>query len=377
MVDTFPCKKPGANHGHVAVIGDGVIGLLTSLELLQRGYQVTLFGRGFGEGQASWASGGILSPLCPWQADKSIQALSAWSCDLYFMLQRQLLELTGIDIELTQNGMLLLDAADQQQISSWCDDDKHRCIELDQPAVKQRLPLLNTQFDRAHFLPLVGQLRPLRLMTALMQRLQQFSGYQMRVPAHIESVAELAAGDIALKAGGEVIHADMAVVCAGAWTNQVLSLLDTELPIVPVKGQMLLLDGTDIPLDCIVIKRSKYLVPRLDGGILVGSTLEPGVDDVLVTATAESELRAAAIDLIPALADRKLRHQWAGVRPGSPHGIPYIGQLPGYRSVWVNAGHYRNGINMAPGSACLLAQLMCGETPAINPQPYRLNPTNA
>lgn len=368
MVDSF--SKPHADRNHIAVIGDGVIGLLTALELLKRDCQVTLLGRGFGEGQASWASGGILSPLCPWQAQPSVQALWSWSSWLYPELCDELLTCTGTDIELMQKGMLWLDAPDQERISSWADEDQCRVECLGREQVSQRIPMLDTEFGQAHFLPAVSQLRALRLMMALAMRLQQFPYFQMKVPSQLRQIRELPSGSMILETDAASLSVDQVVVCAGAWTNRILSLLNAELPIIPVKGQMLLLDGDGVQLSCIVIKNNKYLIPRQDGGILVGSTIESGIDDVEVTEAAETVLKAAAVDLIPALAVNKVRHQWAGVRPGSANGVPYIGRLAGYPSLWVNAGHYRNGINMAPGSARLVAQLIHCEPPGVYPQPY-------
>lgn len=370
MVERISTRRFQFDRTHIAVIGDGVIGLLTTLELLKRNCQVTLLGQGFGEGQASWASGGILSPLCPWQAQSGVQALWAWSCRLYPDLRDELLAATGMDIELVQNGMLLLDAADQDRMASWVDGDVRRCLTQDCEQVRQQIPLLDTLYEQAHFLPQVSQLRPLRLMTALMGYLQQFPHFQMKVPLQLQHLTERPSGEVLLDVAGTPLCVDQVVVCAGAWTNRVLSPLGVELSIIPVKGQMLLLDGEGIELGCIVMKHRQYLVPRLDGGILVGSTLEEGVDDVQVTEAAGELLHAAACDLIPALAERRVRHQWAGVRPGSVDGVPYIGRLAGYQSVWVNAGHYRNGINMAPGSARLIAQLIHHETTTLDPQPY-------
>ncbi len=114
-----------------------------------------------------------------------------------------------------------------------------------------------------------------------------------------------------------------------------------------------------------------YLVPRLDGRVLVGSTLEPAAGfDLTTTPTARGALHKAAIAMAPALAARPVEAQWAGIRPGSPAGIPLIGAHPAANGLFVCAGHFRNGILLAPGSARLLADVMLGRRPVLPIAPY-------
>ena len=119
-----------------------------------------------------------------------------------------------------------------------------------------------------------------------------------------------------------------------------------------------------------VLAKGRYAIPRRDGHILVGSTLEYAGYDKTPTDEALQSLRASAIELIPDLADAELVGHWAGLRPGSPEGVPYIGRVPGCDGLWLNCGHYRNGLVLAPASCQLFSDLLSGRAPIIDPAPY-------
>jgi len=139
----------------------------------------------------------------------------------------------------------------------------------------------------------------------------------------------------------------------------------------PIRGQMLLFKLEPGVLDTILFRDGLYLIPRRDGHLLVGSTLEDaGFDKSTDTATRQ-RLHAAAAELLPALAGLQPVQHWAGLRPGSPGNIPAIDRHPDFANAFVNTGHYRYGVTMAPASAELLIDLMEGNTPALDPAPYR------
>jgi glycine oxidase len=102
----------------------------------------------------------------------------------------------------------------------------------------------------------------------------------------------------------------------------------------------------------------------------VGSTLEYTGFDKSTTEEALASLRASAAELLPALAKAEAVGHWAGLRPGSPDGIPYIGELESHPGLWLNCGHFRNGLVLAPASCRLLADLMLGREPIVDPRPY-------
>jgi glycine oxidase len=123
----------------------------------------------------------------------------------------------------------------------------------------------------------------------------------------------------------------------------------------------------------IVLSGKRYIVPRPDGRVLVGSTEEEVGFDARPTASAIADLLAFAIDLVPSLAGAVLERCWAGLRPGTADGLPYLGNVPDFPNLFVAAGHYRAGIQLSPATGLVMKQLMSGESPLIPLYDFRLN----
>jgi glycine oxidase len=149
-----------------------------------------------------------------------------------------------------------------------------------------------------------------------------------------------------------------------------LQTLGIGLPVEPVKGQMILFKCEADFLPSMVLAKGRYAIPRRDGHILVGSTLEYAGFDKTPTVDALESLKLSAIDLLPALAGATPVKHWAGLRPGSPEGIPFIGPLERHPGLWLNCGHYRNGLVLAPASCQLLTDLLVGRAPVLDAGGY-------
>jgi glycine oxidase len=172
---------------------------------------------------------------------------------------------------------------------------------------------------------------------------------------------------------------DQLVVSAGAWTGQLFARLFPNQPesyapnIVPVKGQMLLFEARPDTLRHMVLDEDRYLIPRRDGKILVGSSVEHNLFDKTPSVEVHDKLKDFAVALMPSLKQFPIIKHWAGLRPGTEHGIPYIGRHPEIGNLFINAGHFRNGLAMGPASAELLADLILNRTPRIAPEPYQFS----
>jgi glycine oxidase len=150
------------------------------------------------------------------------------------------------------------------------------------------------------------------------------------------------------------------VLTAGAWSgNLFASWTGTNLPIRPVQGQILAFDAPG-EIATIVLEGKRYLVPRSDGLVLVGSTEEDVGFDKQTTPNAVAELRAFATGLSPSLARRPVRYAWAGLRPGSPFRSPVVGRVPAFENLWVATGHFRHGLQLALGTARLIVDWLAG-----------------
>lgn len=356
---------------NVLIIGGGVIGLLTAWELVRSGADVTLVEMGTTGCEASWAGGGIMSPLYPWRYADSVTALSLWSQGHYPQLCATLREETGIDPEFIRSGLLILDLQDQDQALAWGRKHQVRIESLAPNALCGTAPGLGPTPLAALWLPEIAQIRNPRFVKAL----RCLIAGQVHIREQEEVVELLLDSNRAVGARTRkaTIAADRVVVCSGAWTAQLFERLGNQPDIEPVRGQMILLNAKPGLVNHMVLSRDRYLIPRLDGHILIGSTLEHQGFVKATTTETKADLHRTAMELFPALKYAPIANHWAGLRPSSPRGIPYIGAYPGIRGLYCNAGHYRTGLVTGPASARLAADLLLGRTPSIDPSPYALD----
>jgi glycine oxidase len=361
------------------VIGGGVIGLLMARELARAGATVTVIERGTCCSEASWAGGGIVSPLYPWRYSAPVTALASAAQSAYPALAATLLSETGIDPELQTTGLLMLDALDAQEALTWAATAGKQMQALDAAAIHRHEPHLGKHFGHGLWMPDIANIRNPRLGQALLASLRSQPGVEILEHAELLRIDWMQSGGKrqvrALKVSqGGVLHtlpAGQVIVAAGAWSGRLLASADVALPVVPVKGQMLLYATPTRLLRSIILSQGRYLIPRRDNLVLVGSTLEHDGFDKSLSADARGSLRDSAIDMLPALANIPVKQQWAGLRPGAPGGIPSIGQLPSWSNLYVNAGHFRNGLVLAPASARLLADILLGRPLSVDPEPYQ------
>jgi glycine oxidase len=157
------------------------------------------------------------------------------------------------------------------------------------------------------------------------------------------------------------LSAENYVLSAGAWTDELLQQVDLHCAVRPIRGQIALLHTDQPLLHKILCWGPRYIVPRPDGRVLVGSTEEDVGFDRHTTAGAIAELLQLAVHLVPALGNAHLERCWAGLRPGSPDGLPYLGRVPGVDNLCIAAGHFRAGIQLSPGTALVLKELLLGQ----------------
>ena len=353
----------------VVVVGGGVMGMLVARELLQRGISVTLIEKSEPGTEASWAGGGIVSPLYPWNYVPAISALSSWAQDYYPLLVEQLLAETGIDAELNPCGLLMLDPPEADKARQWAAQFGKPIQDVTRDFVAGQEPAATQAFETALWLSYVSNVRNPRLLQALKASLLLRDHFELISQRQIDRLESTATG-VTVRSGSELWSAQKVIVCAGAWTSQLLQSFELMLPVVPVRGQMLLFDARPGLINSIILKDGKYVIPRRDGHILAGSTTEEVGFDKSTTEDARDLLLHHAFDIVPALKSVPVVKQWAGLRPGAPGGLPFIGAIPGAENVFVNAGHYRNGLVLAPASARLVVDLVLGSTPIVDPAPY-------
>ena len=359
-----------AKQQQVVIVGGGVIGLLTAFNLATQGQAVVLLER-MGVGQeSSWAGGGIVSPLYPWRYSPAVTALAHWSQDFYPQLAERLFAATGVDPEVHTTGLYWLDLEDEEQALAWAVREGRPLSKVDISAAHDAVPVLGGEYAQAIYMANVANVRNPRLVKSLKTALLALPGVTIHEQCEVTGFVLDGARVVGVNTANGAIFGDQVVLAAGAWSGELLRTLGLSLPVEPVKGQMILYKCASDFLSSMVLANGRYAIPRRDGHILVGSTLEHEGFDKTPTETALESLKASAVELIPALAGAEVVGHWAGLRPGSPEGIPYIGQVPDFEGLWLNCGHYRNGLVLAPASCQLFADLLLARAPIIDPMPY-------
>ncbi len=356
----------------VLVIGGGVIGLLTARELQQAGAQVTVVEKNALARESSWAGGGIISPLYPWRYPDSVTRLASWSQQSYAELCAGLYSCTGIDPEYIISG-LAISAPDEQDIAlTWAEKTGHDCQLLNATQIAQLEPERHFPPASAIYMPNIAQVRNPRLVKALIQDATQ-RGINFITHTTVEhfSVSHDKVQQVVTNTGK--LSADFIVLCAGAWTSELMQNLPHPADVRPVRGQMLLFKTKPGLIEHIMLEENRYVIPRKDGRVLFGSTLEETSFNQSTTTKAREELLQIATHRYPVLKQYPIEHHWAGLRPAAPAGVPYIAPHPQLDNLYVNAGHYRNGVVLAPASTRLLADMVLNRKTILDPSPYTLD----
>lgn len=352
------------------VVGAGVIGMLTSLLLADEGHEVLVLEQVQPGKQSSWAGGGIVSPLYPWRSCAALQRLAKHSQEGYLRWVEHLLARTGVDAEFSLTGLYWLDMEDGSEALAWAALEQRRLYELEIDHVKSAIPAVGLGYHRALYMPDVGNVRNPRLLRALQVALRGLPNVELREMCSVVGFLHGSGRVRGVVTDAGPVLAEQVVVAAGAWSGQLLAGVGLQLPVEPVKGQMILYKCEADFLPAMVLAEGRYAIPRRDGHVLVGSTLEHVGFDKVPTAQALASLRASAEQMLPGLAGREVVGHWAGLRPGSPEGVPFIGEVPELPGLWLNCGHYRNGLVLAPASCELLKNLLLGEAPIVDPAAY-------
>jgi glycine oxidase len=360
----------------IIVIGAGIIGLATAERLLAQGATVTILERNKVGQESSWAGGGILSPLCPWDYSDEVTRLTNYSSMLFPAWVSALHEATGIDTEFETSGMLVLSTSDKQAALEWCATHD---VSIEEKMVT--LPFFpapgitkdnhqKIEIANAMFLPNIAQIRNPRLLQALKNQVLALGG-KIIEDCSVQEIKTTQQKVQSVITTGGIVHADQYIVTAGAWSQEILGRHALSLDIKPARGQMLLFKFASPPFHNILLQNNLYLIPRRDGHLLIGSTLEDVGFDKKTTAAARNDLFQHAQKLLPILNNMPIKKQWAGLRPASPCNIPTIGQHPLLNNLYINSGHFRYGVTMAPASADILLNEIIGASQPFDTAAYQ------
>jgi glycine oxidase len=358
-----------------------VIGLSLAYELGRRQWKVTLLDQGDIGREASWAGAGILPPANPETALNPLDRLRALSHRLYPEWSARLHAETGIDNGLRRCGGLYLarTPGETALLAAMAQTMREEQIECHRRSNEELLTLepgleqvaASGELRAVYELPDEHQLRNPRHLQALAAACRR-QGTEFITQCEVRELHDNGREITHIETSRGLMQADSYVIASGAWTQRLLARHGITTGIFPMRGQMVLFRCEQPPLKRVVNEGPRYLVPRLDGYLLAGATEEEAGFDKSNTPEAVSELIEFATGLVPALKKAVVERTWAGFRPASFDGFPYIGRWPERSNAFVAAGHFRSGIHMSTGTAVVLAQLMAGETPELDLTPFRV-----
>lgn len=349
----------------IVIIGAGLIGLSIAYELAKRGADVRVVEAHDSAASASWSGAGRLAPFTDSEGGQEQEDFLATALGTYQVFVKELHKRTGIDPYLRIDGIIevahdefamvrLRERAETLEArgihAHWFEPDEARRIE----------PELGPATLGASLVEDEGQIDTRELGRALRAACVDVG---VRLEERTGSVA-LEADEhrvIGVRAGENFVLAETVVNAAGAWAGELAGVPPhVRIPIAPVKGQMLSLTTTRPLIKRLLSVPGAYVLPRTDGTVLIGETVEEAGFDLGVDPAATQRLREAAVRAVPALGELAIGAEWAGLRPRSPNGRPFIGatELEGY---FVAAGHYRHAILLAPATALAIANLVEGK----------------
>jgi len=340
----------------VAIVGGGVIGGSIAFELGAEKLKVLLLDRQQPGQEASWAAAGMLSPGPDSPDALPLVPFANESLHLYPDFVSRVEETSGRSTAFVSEGTLQIFSgpggeAERQKMGA-----EYRRLDLAFEPLSlddaRKLEIsLGPATQAAALLPNEAVLDP-RLLTDAVIEAARNRGVEIRHNSPVTSVLHDGYRCDGLIAGGERIAAKFVVIAAGAYSGGI-DWLARYAPTRPVRGQMLALRSTGLSLHRVVRSERGYLVPRRDGRIIAGSTLEDAGFDKHVTPLGIRKILDAALELVPGLADAEIIETWAGLRPGTPDNLPVLGPTD-IEGLLVATGHYRNGILLAPVTAKLL-----------------------
>ncbi len=345
----------------VTIVGGGVVGAACARQLAQGGRRVRLIERGGQAGEAWRASAGMLAPQIETPVDDALFELGLAGREFYRDAAQQLRESTSIDIGLWEGGILQAASSEAQvetlkQRVAWQRQHGHHCEWLDPEEVRREWPWLGST-QGGLLAPRDGCLDPVRLVEALRK-----DAVRLGVEIVHDTITTLthSGGRVTGVEGGEWHPADHVVLAAGAWSGRIANL-PRPLSVEPVRGQLVAFHWPAGAAPSIVFGQGGYLLHRGGEGI-AGTTVEHAGFTPQITEAGVASIRARAGLLNPALADAKVLRAWAGLRPGTPDGLPIVGREPHLEGLWYATGHGRNGTLLAGITGTIIGHLLSGET---------------
>jgi glycine oxidase len=330
------------------IIGGGVIGCSIAYHLAKQNKKVILLEKGVLAGKASGAAAGMLGAQMEFAPEEPLFSLAVKSRDMFQALSEELFRLSGIDMELIEEGIYQLafksdEAVSFQKRVKDFQQVGEEAFWMTASELLDKEPVVSEKVIGALYLPSDGQVSPQKLTKAFM-RSAIVLGAELREYSEVVSFIKKGDSVIGVETQNETIFARHTILAGGVWSRE----LDPNLEMVPVKGECMSFT-TNRPLLTGTVKyKNCYLVPKKGNQIILGATSAQGTFDENVSFNGIFQLMEMAKGIVPSIADARFEKAWTGIRPETRKGEPYIGEHEAFEQLYIAAGHYRNGILLSP-----------------------------
>lgn len=345
----------------VIIVGGGVIGCSIAWRLAQTGLKVTVLERRRVGCEASRAAAGMLSPQGESQTPGPFFDLCLRSRSIYRDFAKELNDASGIDVEYKDEGTLfvVLKGEDDAEHTRWAKWQLEAGLPLEHVSadeLRKIEPAVTESATRAIFLPEEHQVENRRLMDALEIAVKR-AGVELIEGTEVTALSTDHGRITGVVCGSQRHESGTVVVAAGAWSSRLLEPTGLYVKVIPVRGQMIAVKGGTWPIDRVLHSSDVYIVPRGDGRILIGATVENVGFQKAVTVDAIEHLLSAAVRLVPSMSDLEIIETWSGLRPDTVDHLPIMGPS-GLGNLLLATGHFRNGILLAPITAELMSKVI-------------------
>lgn len=345
----------------VLIIGGGIIGLAIARELHKKGVpKITILERGAIGKEASHAAAGMLAPHA--ETDKLDDFF--FFCDesnkLYPNFAAELFDETGVDIELDREGTLYLaftetDAKEIRNRFKWQKGAGLQVEHLSAQETRQAEPFVSPDVRESLFFPNDWQVENRQLVHAL-QKFAELNDIKIRENTEVTRLLTENGKITGAETDTEKFFAGKVILATGAWTSFIKTEDFAMLQVKPIRGQMIAFHTAKRLFQKVIYSPRGYLVPRFDGRVLAGATMEDVGFDRNTTESGINFLHENALEIAPSLVNLEVAEEWAGLRPFAADGLPILGSFPSVENLFLATAHYRNGILLAPLTAKILAE---------------------
>ncbi|HEX8287175.1 MAG TPA: glycine oxidase ThiO [Pyrinomonadaceae bacterium] len=356
----------GDKFSNVLIIGGGIIGLSIARELKRQGIgRITILERGNIGRESSFAAAGMLAPNAETEKQDKFTEFCTGGLSLYPNFADELLDETGVNIELDRSGTLYLafTESDSDEIKHRCEWQKQAGLQVEHltaQETRREEPFVSPDVRESLFFPNDWQVENRRLLHAL-EKYAELNQIKIVENAEIVNLIIENKKIVGAETENEKHYAETVVIATGAWTSLIKAESFTLPQVKPVRGQMISFHTAKRLFNKVIYSPRGYIVPRADGRILVGATVEDVGFDKSVTDIGTELLRETALEISPSLGNLEIYEKWAGLRPYAADGLPILGDFSEAENLFIATAHYRNGILLAPITAKIIAEKIAAD----------------